>query len=68
VKDLTQDREIQSYSFEPKKRSPAEGEEIIWDCVNRIINETSCSAGQADDVYQFNLQFIPITQNEAPKS
>lgn len=68
VKDLTQDREIQSYSLSLKKEALPKVKEIIWDCVNRIINETSCSAGQADDVYQFNLQFIPITQNEAPKS
>jgi uncharacterized protein (TIGR02147 family) len=62
VKDLIQFREIQSYSLSLKKEDLPKVKEIIWDCVNRIINETSCMRGQADEVYQFNLQFVPLTQ------
>ncbi|MBK7961755.1 MAG: DUF4423 domain-containing protein [Bdellovibrionales bacterium] len=64
VKDLTQEREIQSYSLSLKREALPKVKEIIWDCVNRIINETSCLPGEADQVYQFNLQFVPLTQNQ----
>lgn len=64
VKDLPQEREIQSYSLRIERVSIPKVKEIIWDCVNRIINETSCVPGKADEVYQFNLQFVPMTHGK----
>lgn len=64
VRNLTDEREIQTYTIAIRKRDFHKTRTLIWESINKIVSEMSVEDQTADEVYQLNMSFVPLTHQD----